>query len=228
MVAKLPRELRDMVYDYFLEADNDRLAMRDFRIFSLRPKSSGLGHERFRGPYPPYFTLPTCVHATFALEVSEALYCSAIVRIEDASWLDSLLEGDVMQAACSPRDHIRRLEVELSTGRDIHKSKFEACVSQMHQLLTINNLRGLNVRFVSKERDVPYLNRYEELTAPIVHALNSKGVVVTWSEIDDDGDVVRDLTVKDRNFSCTLQELKDDIAINTVFVSTPTVPMRRH
>jgi len=165
----------------------------------------------------------------FALEVSEVLYGSVVVRIRDTAMLDSLLSCDIFSTTCTPRDHVRCLEVGLRfPGGDGHKSTFSAHVAQLQEVLTIKKLRGPSVRFVLRKDDLQYLSRFEEVTAPVVHALKSAGVVVTWSKSGDDGDVVGDLTVKKRDFTCTLQELKDDIAANSVFVSASTMTLRHH
>ena len=228
MVARLPRELRDLVYDYFLNVNSHRLSIRHFDSWDLGRRYPALSTDLFlRGPFPPFFAYPTCVHPTFALEVSEALHRSAIFCVRNAALLGELLGRDVISTTCTPRDYIRRIEIELRiTESHPHKNDFNECVAHLPELLRIKQVERLQVRFVLNSRNVLYIHRIEEVAAPIVHALKAKGAIVTWSEIDDNGDIRRDLPVRKRNFSCTLQELEDDIKTNTVFVSTQALTLR--
>jgi hypothetical protein len=115
LVQKLPRELRDAIYEQFLEPNHRQavLCSRHFdewQVYEGHPER--WDEPIFQGAYPPYFAYPYCVHETFALEVSEALYRVCLVQVKEVTLLAQFLRRDVFGTDCIPGDNIRCLRLK--------------------------------------------------------------------------------------------------------------------
>ena len=100
MVPKLPRELRDYIYQALMGDVDYRLTIEDPNCWFFGPTSYLPHRSDFQAPNCPYTIDPDFVHPTFALEMSESVHETAIIRFECASEMKSLLGCD-LSAPCA-------------------------------------------------------------------------------------------------------------------------------
>jgi hypothetical protein len=186
----------------------------------------------FRSPYPPYFAIPYAVHETFALEVAEVLYRTILVRVVGAAQLEVFLRRDILGTGCIPYDHIRHIEIEMRVAGDRrysspYKLEYTKFTEYLAPLLKIKRLKGLEVRLVV-DRSVPAsplsdFDKFEEVLAPLIHQLHHSGARVGWYSRNEDfgPPYAVDMPALNRDYTQTMEEMMDDIASDSVFVTGP-------
>jgi hypothetical protein len=230
LVQKLPRELRDAIYEQFLEPNHRQavLCSRHFdewQVYEGHPER--WDEPIFQGAYPPYFAYPYCVHETFALEVSEALYRVYLVQVKEVTLLAQFLRRDVFGTDCIPGDNIRCIEIEMSApeGSSSHpplKLRYQLYIDLLAPLLKLKRLKGLSIRLViDSPRRSPPPNpfvRLKGVLAPTIHRLYHSGARVAWFLKNEDFGAPHNLDMPVRDYSQSMEEMTADIVANSVFV----------
>jgi hypothetical protein len=227
-VDKLPRELRDLIYSYILEAYHEDCRAHDKKIqeddFARRDancdRESFLCHTIYKRHEIPYFALRNWVNETFRIELAETLYRTKLLRRVEASELSRVLGRDVyLKTTCKPGDHIRWIEVQIMVSSWFRhtRDQYINAIMPLYKLHDIKNPRGLRVDLVLPFAPGMEIKKLEEVRAPLVHRLLSEGVEVTWYRTVGRRGIYEKVKVPTRNFKCSLQELEDDIKANSEF-----------
>jgi hypothetical protein len=110
MVARLPRELRDIIYEYIFDTPCIHISNHNPPRWNIASRPGAA-----EGSWKiPSFLYSLAVHdATFATDLSEFLWTRSEVAITGMDNLLACLVKDVFQTSITPLDHTRRLEVRL-------------------------------------------------------------------------------------------------------------------
>ncbi|KAF2790691.1 hypothetical protein K505DRAFT_419671 [Melanomma pulvis-pyrius CBS 109.77] len=114
--ARLPRELRDLVYSYLWDGDAMRKMNAPLLLCQASPPFNILP-----GTSIPHFTRPSCVGAAVSHEAVEWLYKNGTDFSVDAEDLGTFLHLDIFGFGFTPANsRIRRLAVNVDlTNRDV-------------------------------------------------------------------------------------------------------------
>ncbi|KAH6865695.1 hypothetical protein BKA58DRAFT_225928 [Alternaria rosae] len=228
MMAKLPRELRDIIYTYILESrvidhEHQELLVTTPSLWDLAEFSSSdhLWPKRrtILGDDVPHYVVYQHVDESFRIELAETLYRTKLLRVEWLLKLKAILHYDVFQTSCEPKDHMRNIQIELNFNFCTRTRDYYAeAVEPLWYLRHIKHIKGLKVGFVLNFKYDDVLPLIEEATAPLVQHLVSEGAKVTWYK--KGCHVITgptELVMPKRNFSDTAQESKDLIRVASIF-----------
>jgi len=133
----LPREIRDIVYEYLCSGANLNLKVTsvqcvehwvwndDFFERSQEGKSkqkkvqerSNRYVDRVNSPLP-HFCSSDYVDGSFVQEVGPIFYKYAAFSLESHDDMEAFLTQDILRMGCCPKDHVRRVDVVLPKYRD--------------------------------------------------------------------------------------------------------------
>ena len=121
-MTKLPRELRDLIYQHLSTRDSELIEREHFRA-TLDPvtKLYSYDHARWKAShFPEHFWDPQYIGSVFFRELVENYYrTSTFVFNDDPGVMKRFLETDEMGLGVLPRDLVCNVEVHLSAvGRD--------------------------------------------------------------------------------------------------------------
>jgi hypothetical protein len=110
-------------------------------------------------------------------------------------------------------------------GNGSHKREYTKFIDLLAPIFNIKYLKSLRVRFVVNcSRYTPLLRlieKLEEVLAPTIHRLHHSGAQVAWFRRDEDFEPphANDMPALSRDYALSVENLMDDIANNSFFVS---------
>jgi hypothetical protein len=204
--AKLPRELRDVIYSFLFPKPDTVVSMsRRWRISFGPGKTFSLESSSI-----PHYLTSESMGTSLQEEILEALCASAHFRIEDVSKVEKFFEDGLPLGSLPLRlsDHVRSITVEvllkmyddiidaeaIARSRIRHMSSMEAShrrdeyaatkhdlwkrVLPLADIAKIKHLKQLKLHILIRTHTAGTGRRFEEALLPFVHNLQDKGAKV--------------------------------------------------
>jgi hypothetical protein len=204
--AKLPRELRDVIYSFLFPKPDTVVSMsHHWRISFGSGKTFSLGSSSI-----PHYLTSESMGTSLQKEILEALYARAHFRIEDVSKVEKFLEDGLPLGSLPLQlsDHVRSITVEvlLQTYEDsiyaeamarsrIHHMSFlesthirDEYVATQHDLekrilplagiAKVKHLKQLKLHILIRTHIGEAGKKFKEALLPLVYSLQDKGAKV--------------------------------------------------
>jgi len=225
IVTRLPRELRDMVYNYIFDQKKLHIDSRGNDYWIIEEQHSQSSYSGFE---PPYLLHPSYTDLTFAAELSQVLWRLGRVHVGDARSLEAILLHDPFRTPTTPLDHIRRLAVQIYNGYDEFVTSQDGKESKLRPVVMREELpaavTGFNILCASNTLEKLMIHIYglqpadvrtvERALMPSTHRLAGKGVEVSVRDYSGQRSELRC-----RDYSRPLPDLLDEVDNESAHVS---------
>ncbi|KAJ4298896.1 hypothetical protein N0V90_004139 [Kalmusia sp. IMI 367209] len=195
IVRVLPREIRDMIYEYLcarigriaiapVESVTSKLPWQDKANVDEELATSRQYPNRVRTKLPHFFS-QKYVAKEFLVELASVLYPKVTFHVWDATDIDNYLNQDIFRVGCLPRNHVRKLSLVIFTDsyhqRCDSREGIEKKLHHLEQLYGIKHRQGFRLDLhlcISEMMHRPTVPRYHQILLPYLHDLKAAGFTV--------------------------------------------------